>query len=172
MNYSYLNNNNNNQFPNNNVVPPVVLFNYSTADYYNRLQKTQIENNNKQLQNNFYSSDNVNLINKLLQQNIKQKYNTTIQIQKNDVIYKFMKNIYTKNFNNLNSIDYELKRLNNLVLNELEEKTITNIRMKQKYLKDVNDISHIYNNFKYPTYISTAGSKLTNVVDRMIDLNN
>ena len=90
MNYSYLNNNNN-QFPNNNVVPPVVLFNYSTADYYNRLQKTQIENNNKQLQNNFYSSDNVNLINKLLQQNIKQKYNTTIQIQKNDVIYKFMK---------------------------------------------------------------------------------
>ena len=81
-----------------------------------------------------------------------------------------MKNIYTKNFNNLNSIDYELKRLNNLVLNELEEKTITNIRMKQKYLKDVNDISHIYNNFKYPTYISTAGSKLTNVVDRMIKI--
>ena len=57
-----------------------------------------------------------------------------------------MTNIYTKNFNNLNSIDYELKRLNNLVLNELEEKTIINIRMKQKYLKDINDISHIYNN--------------------------
>ena len=186
MNYSFISNNKelnnisninysniktqNNEPPEH--MPTFLIFQENKHKYFERYSQINLNKHNNNLQNKYLSSSNINLINKKLQHKIKKKKDIQIDLQNPTIIYKIMEKIFKTNYNNLNNIDYEINRLNNIALKEIEIKTVNNLLMKQRYFKDINDISYIYKDFKYPINTSSSGAKLTNTVDRMIYLDN
>ena len=189
MNYSFINNNNNKKKLNNinninysNIktqnnespihMPTFLIFQDTEHKYFERYSQIDLTHNNNNLQNKYLSSNNINLINQKLQNNIKKNLNIQIDLQNPTIIHKIMEKIFKTNYNNLNNIDYEINRLNNIALKEIEMKTVNNLLMKQRYTKDIKDISYIYKDYKYPINVRSSGTKLTNSVDRMINLDN
>ena len=154
-----------------NTIPPFLFLCDHEKKYFENIN-SRLENNNGEIIKNIYlSDDNVNYINQQLVNFILKKTKIKIPYQNNVTIKKTMIDIYNIHYNYLlNDIKLEVDKLNNKALEVLIKNILINIKFRNKFNKDLDDINHIYDDSQLPINVSCKGTNEINTQKRIFNL--
>jgi len=175
LNENYYNLNNNDGFNNmvSSDIPSFLFLSDNENKYFEKINETISNNINDMtiIKNIFLSQNNIHNIHNQLLENIYIKTNIRINNQNITTITQLMEKIYNNYSSYLfNDKNKELKKLNDKTLHLLVESVLNNLKFKDTYMKDINNISHIYDTSILPEYIRNKGKNEVNTQKRIFDL--
>ena len=156
-----------------NTIPSFLFLCDHEKKYFENIN-SRLENNNGEIIKKIYLSDNnVKNINQELVNFILNKTKLKIPYQNILTIKKTMIDIYNIHYNYLlNDINSEVNKLNNKALEVLIKNILINIKFKNKFNKDLDDINHIYDEAQLPINVSCKGTNEVNTQNRIFNLYN
>ena len=154
-----------------NTIPPFLFLCDHEKKYFENIN-SRLENNNGEIIKNIYlSDDNVKNINQKFINFILKKTKLKIPYQNTITIKKTMIDIYNIHYNYLlNDIKSEVGKLNNKALEVLIKNILINIKFRDKFNKDLDDINHIYDDSQLPINVSCKGTNEINTQKRIFNL--
>ena len=145
---------------------PFLLFNDHPNQYYEQLN-TSLINGNKELEDinidanfiikdTFFSSRNIDLIQKWVKKDIEKRTNILIPNQKIEHIFPVMIGIYDTYSQNLPfALKEQIYELDNKVVTHLSKSIIIELKSRSKYYETINSIGYI----EQPICINSRGQR-------------
>ena len=172
-NYYNLNNSENGFNNNESTIPSFLFLSANENKYFEKINET-ISNNMVDavnIKDIFLSQTNINKIHTKLLEIIYNQTNIKINNQNITTITLLMEKIYNAyNTHLFNDMNKQIEKLNDRTLHILVESVLENLKFKDKYMKDINDISHIYDSSILPEYVRNKGKNIVNTQKRIFDL--
>lgn len=134
--------------------------NTRSSKSFNQVAIKNIHDCNK-LNTLFFSKQNMQIIQNAIRRQIYENSNGEYLISEQDAshLYVVMRSIYLQESDNLsNNIRQQITKLNNLVLDWVVPKIMSNIKQELIYLKDVGKVP---DPIPQPTNVNITGTKLT-----------
>ena len=154
-----------------NYLPSFLFLNDHKGKYFEKMAK-KFENNNFEIvKQKFFSLENLNEINTKICKNVYKTTNIRIPLQNQEKIESAMHHYFDLyyNYQDLN-IENQIKNINNQIIEYYVSKISSNLEFRKKYLYEINNPGHQYNNFQYPISTNIKGTKYTNESKRITNL--
>lgn len=156
-----------------NSIPSFLFLSDHENKYFENIDSRLKNNNSQIIKQKFFSDENLNFINKQIVNLIYEKTNFKIPLQNTLIIRQTMIDIFNIHYNYiLNNVNVEINKLNKKTIDILIKNILLNLKFKDKFKKDIEDINHIYDHANLPINVSCKGTNEINTQKRIFNLYN